>query len=172
MLNESLHKTEILKHGDFFLKDGAHCKKIGKLIKGVMRGFVFDNEGNDITTHFYQDGDMVIGSYIPNVNVSLSIEALVDCELSIADYSEIMECVNKDKQITEVITREFQKLNNQLQSRLVSLLNLNSVEKYELFLNEYPSLLNRIPHYYIANYLGITPTQLSRARRQFVNKCK
>jgi len=172
MLNESLHRTKILKSGEYFLKYGDPCKKIGQLIKGVMRGFVFDNEGNDITTHFYQEGDMIIGSYIPNVNVSLSIEALEDCEISVADYSEVMSHVNKDKKITEVITKEFQKLNVQLQSRLVSLLNLNSVEKYELFLNEYPSLLNRIPHYYIANYLGITPTQLSRARKQFINKCK
>ena len=172
MLNESLHKTEILKSGEFFLKYGDSCKKIGQLINGVMRGFVFDNEGYDITTHFYQEGDMIIGSYIPNVNVSLSIEALEDCEISVADYSEVMSHVNKDKKITEVITKEFQKINVQLQSRLVSLLNLNSVEKYELFLNEYPSLLNRIPHYYIANYLGITPTQLSRARKQFINKCK
>ena len=49
----------------------------------------------------------------------------------------------------------------------MSLLNRNSLEKYELFLNEYPSLINRIPNYYIANFLGITPTQLSRARKQF-----
>lgn len=172
MINESLHKTITVKNGEFFIKLGSPCKTIGQLLKGVMRGFVFDNEGNDITTHFYQEGDMIIGSYIPNVNVSLSIEALEDCEISVADYPEVMQHVNKDKEITAVITREFQKLNTQLQSRLVSLLNLTSVEKYELFLNEYPSLLNRIPHYYIANYLGITPTQLSRARRQFINKCK
>ncbi|MEX0362583.1 MAG: hypothetical protein AB3N10_16525, partial [Allomuricauda sp.] len=68
---------------------------------------------------------------------------------------------------TEIITREFQKLNHQLQSRLVSLLNLTSLEKYKRFLKDYPGLLNRIPHYHIANYLGITPTQLSRARKQF-----
>ena len=115
---------------------------------------------------------MVIGSYIPKTNAAMSVEALEDCEISVADYSQVMENVNKDKEITEIITKQFQKLNNQLQARLVSLLNLNSVEKYELFLKEYPSLLNRIPHYYIANYLGITPTQLSRARKQFIDKCK
>ncbi|MGX1928363.1 Crp/Fnr family transcriptional regulator [Flagellimonas sp. 2504JD4-2] len=167
MLNESLHSIETLKKEDYFLKRGKLCVKIGQVKKGVLRGFVYDNDGNEITTHFYQEGDMVVGSFLPNTKMDMSIQAMEDCELSIANYAEVMSYVNKDREITEVITREFQKLNNQLQSRLVSLLNLTSLEKYKRFLKDYPGLLNRIPHYYIANYLGITPTQLSRARKQF-----
>lgn len=170
--NESLHSTKLLKSGDLFLQVGKPCILIGMVQKGIMRGFVYDNDGNEITTHFYQEGDMVIGSYIPNTHASMTVEALENCELLVANYSDIMNNVNKDREITEIITRAFQNLNNQLQARLVSLLNLNSVEKYELFLNEYPSLINRIPHYYIANYLGITPTQLSRARKSFIDKCR
>jgi len=102
----------------------------------------------------------------------MTIQALEDCEISVANYSEVMSQVNKNQEITDIITREFQKLNKQLQSRLVSLLNLDALEKYELFLKDYTGLLNRIPHYYIAQYLGITPTQLSRVRKQFINKCK
>ncbi|MBQ4820718.1 Crp/Fnr family transcriptional regulator [Aquimarina sp. MMG016] len=171
-ISQSIHRIEHLKKGHLFLQVGKPCIEIGMLEKGIMQGFVYDNDGNEITTHFYQEKDMVIGSYIPKTNAAMSVEALEDCEISVADYSQVMENVNKDKEITEIITKQFQKLNNQLQARLVSLLNLNSVEKYELFLKEYPSLLNRIPHYYIANYLGITPTQLSRARKQFIDKCK
>ena len=170
MINESIHKIELVKKGDYFLKIGNSCNKIGKIKTGILRGFVYDDEGNEITTHFYQEYDMVIGSFIPKVNMNLSIEALEDCELEVADYAEVMSYVNKDKELTEVITREFQKLNKILQSRLVSLLNLDSVEKYKLFMKDYPSLINRIPHYYIANYLGITPTQLSRARKQFTEE--
>ena len=171
-LNESLHSTELLKKGDFFLQVGNPCSKIGKLEKGILRGFVFDNDGDEITTHFYQEDDMIVGSYIPNVNISMTIQALEDCEISVANYSAVMSQVNKNQEITDIINREFQKLNKQLQSRLVSLLNLDALEKYALFLKDYPGLLNRIPHYYIAQYLGITPTQLSRVRKQFINKCK
>ncbi|MCP4178682.1 MAG: Crp/Fnr family transcriptional regulator [bacterium] len=172
MIVESIHNTEILKKGDFFLQYGNRCVTIGRLMKGVLRGFVIDNDGNEITTHFYQEDDMVIGSYIPNVNATMNIQALVDCEIDTANYSTVMSYVNKDREITEIITEAFQKLNLQLQSRLVALLNLDSLEKYELFLKEYPKLINRIPHYHIAKFLGITPTQLSRARKQFINKCK
>ncbi|HAS43725.1 MAG TPA: hypothetical protein DCS93_24805 [Microscillaceae bacterium] len=169
-LNESLHNTLFLESGEYFLKYGRLCTRIGKISKGVMRGFIVDEEGEEVTTHFYQEGDMVIGSFMPKIQATMSIQAMIDCEISIANYAEVMSWVNKDRDITDIITREFQKLNNQLQARLVSLLNLDSVEKYECFLKDYPGLLNRIPHYYIANYLGITPTQLSRARKQFLNK--
>ncbi len=171
-ISRSLHSIKHLKGGDLFLKIGKPCIEIGMLKKGIMRGFVYDNDGNEITTHFYQEDDMIIGSYIPKTNTAMTVEALEDCEISVADYSEVMANVNKDQKITEIITNQFQKLNHQLQARLVSLLNLNSLEKYELFLKEYPSLINRIPHYYIANYLGITPTQLSRARKRFIDKCR
>ena len=165
-LNHSLHSDETVKTGALFLKAGRPCTKIGKLSKGVMRGYVLDEDGEEVTTHFYQEGDMVVGSFMPNVSMTFSIEALEDCEISMANYAEVMAQVNKDPSITEVINREFEKLNKQLQARLVSLLNLRAADKYRLFLDEYPGLLNRVPHYYIAQYLGITPTQLSRVRKQ------
>ncbi len=172
MIIESLHNIETIQNEEFFLKCGNPCTRIGRLMKGVMRGFVTDEDGNEVTTHFYREGDLVIGSYIPNANAPVSIQALDECDILMADYSAVMSHLNKDQDITEVITVAFQKLNIQLQSRLVALQNLDSLEKYELFLKEYPNLINRIPHYYIASFLGITPTQLSRARKQFINKCK
>ncbi len=172
MLVESLHNTLQIKKGDLFVKYRQNNIKIGRVVSGVLRGFVIDEDGNEITTHFYQEKDIVSGNYIPNVPSSINIEALEDCTITTANYAEVMSYVNVNQEITDIINTAFHKLNMQLQSRLIALTNLSSVEKYKLFLNEYPSLINRIPHYYIANFLGITPTQLSRARKQFINKCK
>jgi len=167
MLVESLHHKEIIKKGDTFLKQGQKSEKIGRVEKGVLRGFILDERGNEITTHFYQEGDMVFGNYIPNVASSLNIQAIERSTISTASFAEVMSLVNINTEITEIIHKAFHKLNTQLQSRLIALANLSSVEKYTLFLEEYPNLINRVPHYYIANFLGITPTQLSRARKKF-----
>ncbi len=167
MLVESLHKTIILKKGALFVEEGQLNKYIGRLLSGVLRGYVIDESGNEITTHFYRENDMVLASYIPNVASTLYIQALEESTISIGSFEEVMSYVNKNEEITNIINRAFHKLNKQLQSRLVALTNLNSLEKYTLFLKEYPNLINRIPHYLVANFLGITPTQLSRARKQF-----
>ena len=43
---------------------------------------------------------------------------------------------------------------------------LNGKERYNNFVKEKPHLVNRIPQYYIAAYLGIKPQSLSRIRKQ------
>ncbi|MEO1257792.1 MAG: Crp/Fnr family transcriptional regulator [Bacteroidota bacterium] len=167
MFVDSLHTILLLEKGGFFLKHGQRSSRIGRVEKGVLRGYILDADGNEVTTHFYQEQDMLFGNFIPNVASSQNMQALEKCEISTADFSEIMSYVNKHSEITEIINKAFHKLNTQLQSRLVALANLGSTEKYKLFLEEYPGLINRVPHYYIANFLGITPTQLSRARKKF-----
>jgi CRP/FNR family transcriptional regulator, anaerobic regulatory protein len=43
---------------------------------------------------------------------------------------------------------------------------LNGKERYNKFMKEKPHLINRIPQYLIAAYLGIKPQSLSRIRKQ------
>ncbi len=43
---------------------------------------------------------------------------------------------------------------------------LNGKERYDKFMLEKPGLINRIPQYHIAAYLGIKPQSLSRIRKQ------
>lgn len=167
MLADALHTTITLEKGAFFVKVGQSNQKIGYLLSGVIRGFVYDQEGKEVTTHFYQEKDILSGNFIPNVASTLNLQALEDCTVSMANYAEIMSYLNKNQEITNIINRAFEKMNQQLQSRLVALVNLDASKKYELFLQEYPNLINRIPHYLVANFLGITPTQLSRVRKRF-----
>lgn len=164
---ESLHQTIMIEKGDFFVKAGQLNRRLGYILKGTVRGFVYDENGNEVTTHFYHEEDLISGNFIPNVNSTVNLHALEDCSISVGDFSLVMSYVNKNKEITEIINRAFHKMNQQLQSRLVSLANMDSAQKYEWFLKEYPNLINRVPHYYVANFLGITPTQLSRARKRF-----
>jgi len=74
--SESIHTIKHLKSNDLFLQIGKPCIEIGMLKKGVMRGFVYDNDGNEITTHFYQEDDMIIGSYIPKTNVAMTVGSI------------------------------------------------------------------------------------------------
>lgn len=167
MNNESLHTDVNLPKGEFFVKNGQQNFRIGKVIKGVLRGFTLNNDGEEITTHFFMEGDLISGNYIPNIPATMNIQALEDCRISAANYKEVFSHVNSDTTLTNVILGNFQKLNKQNNSRIEALIDGDAMTKYQWFLSEYPNLLNRIPHYFIANFLGMTPTQLSRTRKRF-----
>jgi hypothetical protein len=47
---------------------------------------------------------------------------------------------------------------------------LNSTERYIKLKKEIPDIENLIPQYHIASYLNITPTQLSRIRREYYSR--
>ena len=44
----------------------------------------------------------------------------------------------------------------------------NPEERYKQLLEDRPQLLQRVPQYQIASYLGITPQSLSRLRRRLI----
>lgn len=54
------------------------------------------------------------------------------------------------------------------QQRINSLLAMSAKERYLLFMDMYPSLLQRVPQWMVASYLGITPESLSRVRRELL----
>ena len=97
----------------------------------------------------------------------MNIQALEDCLLSVANYKDVFSQLNADFELTNIILANFQKLNQQNHSRIEVLITGDAMAKYKWFLEEYPGLLNRIPHYYVAGFLGMTPTQLSRTRKTF-----
>ena len=50
-------------------------------------------------------------------------------------------------------------------SREIEIVQKDAAARYLRFREEYPALIKRLPQYHIASHLGITPTQLSRIRK-------
>lgn len=52
------------------------------------------------------------------------------------------------------------------QQQQIELLTKSAKERYEILLQQFPNIQNRIAQNHIASYLGITPQSLSRIRKQ------
>lgn len=59
-------------------------------------------------------------------------------------------------------------------SREIEIVQEDATARYLRFIDESPALVNRLAQYHIASHLGITPTQLSRIRKNLasINLCK
>ena len=97
---------------------------------------------------------------------NLSHEALEDSliiEIDFSGYRKLM-LKNDELKLFQIYYLEKNWLLAK-EAREIDFVQNDAAARYLCFIDEYPTLKNRLPQYHIASYLGITPTQLSRIKK-------
>jgi len=152
----SLFKEIEIKKGDFFVKTNQYVSKLGFINSGIFRVYYSDIDGNDINNVFLLENDFIIGRLNPATKT--------------LDINKIFSLAEKHHSISQLILKVASSYFDKNLDREISLRNKNATDNYLYFLNEYPNLINKIPHYYIADYLQISSTHLSRIRKELSSK--
>jgi CRP-like cAMP-binding protein len=166
-----LLKRVQLKKDDYFLRAGEIPNRIGFNVSGLLRLFYIDHNGKDITKHFCVENSLAISysALIKREPSKFSIQALEDSKLLTFTYDDYISLLNSNV-CWQIAAKKLAELIFILkENREAELLLLDANGRYQNFINDFPTLLNRIPQYYIASYLRITPESLSRIRANFKN---
>lgn len=165
-------KTAQIPRNGYLLKEGAICNESHFIEKGILRSYTYDYDGNDITTEFYSKEMLVsdLLSFFSRTASKENIQALTDCETWYITYEDMQTNFH-----TYPEYREFGRLNiaNQystLKRRMLSMLQETAEQRYSDLVNSKPEVIQQVPLKYIASYLGITDTSLSRVRKEFMKK--
>jgi CRP-like cAMP-binding protein len=165
---EPLFSEKALAKGDCFIGEGEIAKQIGFLKSGIVRVFYRNKEGVEYNKHF-STPYTIVGAYsslVTSTPNKIIHEALTDCAILVANYSEIIKLYDLFPDFERVGRRLAERYFVNKEQREIEIVLLNADERYMIFRKEYPQLEQLIPQYHIASYLGITPTQLSRIRRK------
>lgn len=75
------HQKITFKKGEFILKEGEFANSYLILENGLIRSFAYDYNGNDITTDFFCNYELVIEvlSLFQRIPAKENIQALSDC---------------------------------------------------------------------------------------------
>lgn len=163
----SFHRTSIQK-GAFLLKEETVSDDYLFLEKGVMRGFVYDLEGNEITTDIFTHNNVVfeVTSFFNRVNSQSNIQAVTDCVGYRASYQELNTLFHNKPEFRDfgraILVKEF----IASKQRNYAMINQTSEKRYQNLLATKPEILQNVPLKYIASYLGITDSTLSRIRKK------
>jgi len=163
---EPLIYIKELDKNDYFSKEGQLTRDLGFIFKGILRIYYLNNKGEEWNKHFLQENDFVASSISPDKKSITNIQALTKTLILCVSYTELVKLSTKYKEINSFIQKLTFSYLEQKQDREISLLSEEAMNNYLSLKKSYPDLENKIQHYHIASYLGITPTQLSRLRKK------
>jgi CRP-like cAMP-binding protein len=168
---ERLFIRKELKINECFLQAGEICNEFAFVEKGLLRHSIFKAE-NDETYYFSAENDFVCDyeSFINKTPSNKEIVALEDTILYLISY-ENMQKFYKEVSTGERFGRLFlEELFSKAIKHIISMHTDNAGQRYLNFLKLYRHIQQRIPQYYIASFVGVTPQSLSRIRRQLVKR--
>lgn len=160
--------TEIaLRKDDYYWEAGKTVKQIGFLTDGVIRVFYYNNKGEEITRYFIDENHLILSGndinelYTPSEYLS----AVTDCKLVVftrQDWKDISETIIGWDGILQKIVAKY---HSEKIARRSELISQDGTTRYLDFIEKFPTLINRVPLSFIASYLGITQSSLSRIRK-------
>lgn len=167
-LLENLVEFQSVKKGDILLHIGQVAKELYFICKGALRAFITDTAGNSYNKNIFLDGYFAgsKASSIQQTASDFSIEALEDSILICINYKKYRELIFSKEDLKNFYIAYLEK--NwviEKEKREISIVMDNATERYQQLLSKHPDISQRIPLLHIASHLGITPTQLSRIRK-------
>ncbi|WP_343567636.1 Crp/Fnr family transcriptional regulator [Sphingobacterium sp.] len=154
------------------LQEGEVCQFEGYLQKGCVRIYYLDENGFEVTLAFAVEDWWIsdIASFHYHTPSSLYMETLEDSELLVLT-PETKETLLVDVPKFERVFRMLvQRRLTVLQNRLIHTMAKPAADRYLEFIALYPTISQRIPQYYIASYLGVSPEFVSIIRKRLATK--
>lgn len=164
----SYFKQESVKNEAPLVIAGKKYTKIVFVISGIFRVFVIDPKGDEVVKNFIEPHSFFadIASLENNQNSLLNISAVTDCSiltLSKTDAVQLIQQLPKWEYFMQVTAM---KAMNEMIRKQEFLHIGDSSYQYSYFVKHFPLLVKYVPLKYIASYLRITQSSLSRIRKQ------
>lgn len=159
-------ENKIVKKNDFLLREGETCKDIVIVKDGCVRLYYLKDDV-EVSVWFAFKGSSAIEiySFISENPSNYFIQSIEDSEIVYLPKYELKQLYKKIPKTQELMKNFWEDVILNLIYRFTSLQKDTAEERYLELLNK-PDYLANIPQKYLASFIGITPTSLSRIRRK------
>ena len=169
LVSRYLTEDSIAKN-DHFLDFGEVSRHVAFIGTGLAMHYRL-HDGVEVPVDFTPEGEWLayLTSFSQGTPSDMGIKALEDMRilrLSATNMQLLFEAQPKFMALRSFYTERSFMSNAQHSADLAM---LTGKERYAKFMKEKPDLINRIPQYYIAAYLGIKPQSLSRIRKEILH---
>ena len=154
------------------LREGEICQFEGYIQKGCVRIYYLNENGCEVTLCFAVEDWWVcdIDSFYERRPSNFFIETLEATEMHVFTPETKEKLLIAAPKFERVFRLLVQRNLCAVQKRLVGTISKPATERYLDFIKMYPSVPLRVPQYYIASYLGVSPEFISTIRKRLSAK--
>lgn len=157
-----------LHKGEFFLEIGKVSDQYLFLETGLLRAYLHDTDGNEVTTEFFTEKNVAfeVTSFFHRKPSQVHIQAITDCTAFSIRFHELNTLFHERPAFRElgraILVKEF----TATKLRNYHMISQSADERYQHLLSTKPEIIMHAPLKQIASYLGITDSTLSRLRNK------
>lgn len=168
---EKAHTKIEVSPGTVLLEQGKVAHEFYIIEHGLFRSFVFDYTGNEVTVEFYCPKELLIESFslFQRLPSQENLQAISNGTVWKIEYQAFQELLHKVEDFREWGRTWATSQLFTLKQRSIEVLTMSATERYLKLINERPMVIQLAPLKYIASYLGITDTSLSRIRKEIAS---
>jgi len=159
-------RLQVVRKGEYLLRAGEICRYQSFIASGLLRAYLLKDGKEHVRQFLFENGFAVdIASYLTQSPSPFFIVAMEDSLLLQVNYTDMTELVEHSFRFMKLSKIMADQTALALIRRSVSLLVDDATQRYLDLVRERPEVVQRVPQYLIASYLGITPEALSRIRK-------
>jgi CRP-like cAMP-binding protein len=164
-----LQHTEIhtFSKGTILLRPGQVANVCYQNLRGCVREYYL-MDGEERTAEFYTEGQSISSalSSIHRIPVNHYWECVEDTTVSVFTSRLEKEMFDRFPRLEKLCRMSMEIQLGQLREKMFNLLHSTPKQRYLHLLDHRPELLDRVPQYQLASFIGIKPESLSRIRRR------
>ncbi len=163
----SFYREIKVKKGEFLIEAGqlvnyyfylnTGCVYYYQLIDGAIKVMEFFDE-DEFFTDLY--------AYLEDIPSASYLAAAEDTSLYMIHKADVQKSFDKSHDLERIGRLSLQEAFIKTFRRTAHLNNLTNEERYLRLLEKRPNLIQKVPQYLIASYLGLTPVGLSKIRKR------
>lgn len=163
----ALLRPRSLRRGAHFARAGDTVRTLGFVVEGILRRY-HPAEDGETTTGFLAEHSFVtdVASLCSGARCESSLQALTPVRLLCIDLAGLREMADRHPAWNDFAPAAGLALVRRRERAHIELLSRSPELRYHDLLDACPRLMERVQHYHVASYLGVTPESLSRLRRR------
>lgn len=169
---KELLQPQIIKKNEFFVQEGDRAKHLAFVLSGGLYSYSIDEKGEKHVIQIALEEHWITDpySFFSQEKSLYTVQALFKTEVLLISKENHDRACDQFPSIERFFRLLVQNAYVHLLQRVARISSDTAEERYLKLIQSHPNIIQLVPQYYIASYLGIKPQSLSRIRKNLLKE--